>query len=348
MGATDRPRVGLAGLGRFGKLHASVLGNLPGVELAAVCDPRPEEVAAATATFGSAAGFHDYEAMLEQTALDAVFVVTPEPLHAGQALAAIQRDIAVFVEKPLAMTAAEAERVAAAADAARLPLQVGFVLRFDVQHRLLKAEIASGALGDIVSLRTKRNVSKAWFPDFGDRAHPVQETAVHDIDLLLWYADSPPVRVQAVERNLSGMRYPDACWALIEFASGTVAMLETSWFVPTGAPANVVTPSWRGTIDAEIEVIGAEGTSRIRLLDGPLSFWSADFTALPETGMWPAIGGSVAGALREEDAHFIARVRGAMPESVTSVADAIAGLRVGEAIVQSATGGMAVTFEVGN
>ena len=345
MGSTDRVRVGLAGLGRFGKLHAAVLGALPDAELVAICDPRADEVAAMAARFPGVRGFDSYEAMIEQTVFDAVFIVTPEPLHASQAFAAIERGVALFVEKPLAMTSAEAGSVAEAAASAGLPLQVGFVLRFDVQHRLLRAEIASGALGEIVSLRTKRNVSKAWFPDFGDRAHPIQETAIHDVDLLLWYAGSPVVRVQAVERNLSGMRYPDGCWALLEFASGAVGIVETSWFVPEGAPANVVTPAWRGTIDAEIEVVGTEGTSRIRLLDGPLSLWSPGFTAVPETGLWPEIGGAVAGALREEDAHFIDRVRRRAGETVTSVADAIAGLRIGEAIVASATKGMAVTLE---
>ena len=114
---------------------------------------------------------------------------------------------------------------------------------------------------------------------------------------------------------------------------------------PAGAPANVVTPSWRGTIDAEIEVIGDQGTGRIRLLDAPLSFWSGDFTAAPETGLWPEIGGAVGGALREEDMHFIDRVRRRSPESVSSVADAVEGLRVAEAIVASATSGMPVALE---
>ena len=129
--------------------------------------------------------------MLDNADLDAVFIVTPEPFHAEQALAALSRGIATFVEKPLAMTSAEGERVAAAAAAAGVPLQVGLVLRFDTQHALLKSEIARGALGQVVSLRAKRNVSKAWFPDYGDRAHTVHETAIHDIDLLLWYAGSP-------------------------------------------------------------------------------------------------------------------------------------------------------------
>jgi predicted dehydrogenase len=341
MGTLGTIRVGLAGLGRFGTLHASVLSQLPDVELAALCEPDITALNAALATHTAAKGFSDFDKMIDSIALDAVFIVSPEPLHAGQARAALERGIAVFVEKPLAMEAAEAESLAALARATGLPLQVGFVLRFDVQHQLLRIDLEQGALGDIVSIRTKRNVSREWFPSFGDRAHPIQETAIHDLDLVLWYARSTAQRVHAIERNISGMTYPDACWALIEFASGAVAIVETSWFVPAGAPANVVTSNWRGTIDAEIEVIGTLGTRRVRLLDAPYSMWTADFTAMPEIGMWPAIGGEVKGALREEDAHFMARVRGA-PELLASVEDAITGLRIGEAIVASARSGTAI------
>jgi predicted dehydrogenase len=345
MGSSERVRVGLAGLGRFGKLHAAVLGEMAGVELVAVCDHRPDEVAAMVARYQGTRGFADFEEMLDNANLDAVFIVTPEPFHAEQALAALSRGIATFTEKPLAMTSAEGERVAAAAADAGVPLQVGLVLRFDTQHALLKSDIDRGALGQVVSLRAKRNTSKAWFPDYGDRAHTIYETTIHDIDLLLWYAGSPITRVQAVERHLSGLRYPDGCWALVEFASGAVGMLETSWLVPAGAPANVVTPTWRGTIDAEIEVIGDTGTSRIRLLDAPLSLWGAGFMAAPETGLWPDVNGSIGGALRDEDTHFIDRVRRGAPESIASVADAVMGLRVAEAIVAAASRGTAVELD---
>ena len=104
---------------------------------------------------------------------------------------------------------------------------------------------------------------------------------------------------------------------------GAVGFVETSWFIPAGAPANVVTPTWHGTIDAEIEVIGALGTGRIWLLDGPLSLWNPAYTAMPETGLWPEAGGAIAGALREEVSHFIGRVRDGAPESIASIADAI-------------------------
>jgi predicted dehydrogenase len=338
----DRMRVGLAGLGRFGKLHAAVLAAMPGVALSAVCDPRADEVATMRERHPDAEGFADFSAMLAHAALDALFIVTPEQYHPDHVQEALESGIPTFVEKPLALNAADGARLAAMAAAAGVPLQVGFVLRFDVQHQLLKAEIVHSTLGEIVSLRAKRNTSQSWFADYGDRAHTMYETAIHDVDLLLWYASSPVVRVHALERNISGMRFPDGCWALLEFASGAVGMIETSWFVPAGAPANVVTPTWRGTIDAELEVIGTAGTSRIRLLDGPLSLWSGEFTAVPETGLWPAVSGTIAGALREEDAHFLQRVRAGTPESIASVADAVAGLRVIEAIVASARDGATV------
>lgn len=338
MGDSQSVRVGLAGLGRFGKLHASVLARLPGVELVAVCDPVAEEVATLQTQHPNLAGFGDVADLLANAQIDALFIVSPEPLHAEQAMAALDHGVAVFVEKPLALNAAEASKVAEKAALAGLPLQVGFVLRFDVQHALLKAEIAGGGLGEIVSVRTKRNCSRAWFPNFGDRAHPVQETSIHDIDLLLWLLESPVRRVQAIERNRAGMTYPDGSWALLEFENGAIGIVESSWFVPEGAPANVVTPTWRGTIDAEIEVIGTKGSSRIRLLDGPLSFWTGTYDAIPETGLWPELAGAVVGALRAEDAHFVERVRNNLPESTTSVADAIAGLRVGEAIVRASAG----------
>ena len=346
MTCANRLRVGLAGLGRFGKLHAAVLAAMPDVSIAAVSDPRRDDIVAIASGIPGVKTFDNFEAMLDTSELDAVIIVTPEPLHAAQALAAIERRIPVFLEKPLALTAAEGDQVARAAAHAAVPLQIGFVLRFDVQHALLKSRIAAGELGPIVSLRAKRNVSKAWFPDYGDRAHPMHETAIHDLDLLLWYAASPVIRVHAIARNRSGMRYPDGCWALLEFASGAVGIVETSWFVPAGAPANVLTPDWRGTIDAEIEVIGEAGSGRIRLLDAPLSLWSAGFTAAPETGLWPETGGTIGGALREEVAHFLTRIRHGLPETIASVADAVHGLRVVEAIVASAETGMPV--EVGS
>ncbi|HEX5499209.1 MAG TPA: Gfo/Idh/MocA family oxidoreductase [Thermomicrobiales bacterium] len=335
-------RVGLAGLGRFGRLHAAALGAMPGATLAAVCDPNSDALTAVGDLYDVPGRFDSYDTMLAAGGLDAVFIVTPEPLHAEQARLAIGHGLAVFVEKPLAFSAAEGAALVAAAASAGRPLQLGFVLRFETQHAIVREEIAAGRLGPLVSLRVKRNCSRAWFPDYGDRVHPIYETSIHDIDLLLWYVGAPCVRVHSVERRISGRRYPDGCWALLEFAGGVVATLETSWFVPDGAPANVLTPTWRGTIDAELEVVGQRGTARIRALDSGLALWQPDFTAVPETGLWPEAHGQIGGALRAEDAHFLDCVRGGQPSTIASATDALEGLRIAEAIVEAARQGQPV------
>lgn len=337
-------RVGIAGLGRFGKLHAAILSQLPGVEIAAVCDPLASEVTALGDRYGVPGRFADYDQMLAGASLDAIFLVTPEPLHAAQALAAIERGIPVFLEKPLATNHAEGIAVAAVAARAGALVQVGFLLRFETQHALLKSEIAAGHFGPLVSLRVKRNCSRAWFPDYGDRVHPVYETSIHDLDLLLWLTGSRCTEVYAVARNYTGLRYPDACFALLQFANGTVASVETSWFVPAGAPANVLTPTWHGTIDAELEVVGTERSARLRLLESGLAIWQPTMTAHPETALWPEVAGQVTGALREEVAHFIDCVRSGTPSPVASLTDAVAGLQVAETIVAAAAKGSAITL----
>ncbi|MCC6314425.1 MAG: Gfo/Idh/MocA family oxidoreductase [Thermomicrobiales bacterium] len=338
-------RVGLVGLGRFGRLHAAVLATLPGVELAAICDPDPAALAEVGDRFGVAARHRDLTDLLAGERIDAIFLVTPEPLHAGQALQVVERGIPLFLEKPLATTPAEGERVLAAAEAAGVLVQLGFLLRFEPQHALLRAEIAAGRFGPLVSMRVKRNCSRTWFPTYGDRVHPVYETSIHDIDLLLWFARQPCTSVFAIARNYSGLRYPDGCWALLQFGDGPVAMVETSWFVPNGAPANVLTPTWHGTIDSELEIVGVERSARLDLLEGSLAIWEPDYTARPDTAMWPEIAGTVGGALREEDRHFLDCVRAGVPSPIASARDALAGLRIAEAIVESAATGREVRLD---
>jgi predicted dehydrogenase len=333
----ERPvNVGLVGLGRFGKLHAAVLNRLAQARIAAICDPVEVEIQAVGDEFGVAARYTEYEALLRQEDLDCLFLVTPEHLHYEMALKAVERGLPIFLEKPLATTSRDGQRLVDVAVRAGVPIQVGFVLRFETQHAFLKQEIARERFGKIVAMRVKRNCPKAWFEIYGDRAHSVHETVIHDIDLLLWFLGDRCEKVYAVQRHLTGRRFPDATIALLQFAGGAVATVETSWFVPKGAPGNVLTDTWTGTIDAELEIVGTEQTARLRILESGLEIWTSEVTKHPEPGLWPEVHGHIAGALREEDAHFIDNVRTGTPSSVASVADAVEGLRIAEAIIASA------------
>lgn len=342
MPVEGRVRVGLAGLGRFGKLHAGVLSRLPDAEIVAVCDSRADEVEAVADAFGVRHRYSDFASLLENPELDCVFIVTPEASHEELAPLAIARGLPVFMEKPLATSSVAGTRVLELAEASGVFLQLGFVLRFEAQHAFLKQELAAGKFGEIIMARVKRNCTRDWITDYGDRAHLVHETIIHDIDLLLWFFQSRCVSVYAVDRRISGYRNPDALMALLTFENGAVATLETGWVVPQGAPANTLTATWHGTIDAELEIAGTEQSARLRILESGLQIWTSSLVKAPDPGLWPEVHGAIAGALRAEDAHFIECVRTGVPSSVASVADALEGLRIGEAIIESAASGVVV------
>jgi predicted dehydrogenase len=337
--------VGLAGLGRFGKLHASILSRMPQVQIAAICDPVMDEVEAIANAYDVAGTYQDFDQFLHHPDLDCFFIVTPEQFHDEMALKAIDRGRPIFMEKPLATTWETGRAIVEKAERAGVYLQIGFVLRFEVKYAMLKAEIDRGLFGEIVTIRAKRNCSKAWFDLYGDRVHAVFETIIHDIDVLLWLLQAPCTRVYAIERHLSGKAYPDACLALLQFGNGAMATLETSWLIPGRAPANVLTESWYGTIDAELEVVGTKRTARIRVLESGLEIWTDDVSHHPEPGLWPTLHGQVAGALREEDAHFIEAVQTGAPSSVASLQDALAGIQIAESIENSAKAGREVILD---
>jgi predicted dehydrogenase len=336
--------VGLAGLGNFGKLHARVLSQLPQARIAAICDPDEGALAQVGDAFGVEWKFRNFDRMLAESELDCLFLVTPEQLHAEMALKAIAKGLPIFMEKPLATSSAEGKKVVVAVKDAGVYLQIGFVLRFETQHAFLKQQIAVGKFGEIVSVRVKRNCSKAWMETYGDRAHSVFETIIHDIDLLLWLTGQRCEKVYAVQRHLSGHTFPDACFAMLQFDGGAVGLAETSWLVPNGAPANVLTESWGGTIDAELEVIGTRQSAKLRILESGLSIWTPDAVQHPEPGLWPEVHGQIAGALAAEDAHFLECVHTGKPSTVASLDDALAGLTIAETIITSAEVGQEITF----
>ncbi|HEX3304523.1 MAG TPA: Gfo/Idh/MocA family oxidoreductase [Thermomicrobiales bacterium] len=344
MASSRNVRVGLAGLGNFGRLHARILSQLGSVDLAAVCDPDSDARTWAAETLGATTTVGDFDDLLRVPELDALFIVTPEDLHYGHVLKALTLGIPIFMEKPLSTNAADARRVVDAARAAGTFLQIGFVVRFDAQHAMLRNRIVAGELGSIVLFRAKRNCSRSWFATYGDRAHTVYESIIHDIDLALWFTQCRCTKVYAVQRNISGLTYPDALAAMLQLENGSVVMLDTSWFVPDQAPQNVIAGDWTGTIDAEFELIGTEQTARYRLLDSGMSIATPDQIIHPEVGLWPEVYGSIGGALRLEDEHFISCVRSGRPSTIASLDDALHGLEIAEAIVHSAESGLEVTL----
>lgn len=328
-------RVGLAGVGKFGQLHAAVLANLPGVVIGALADPDAEQLERVASRYGVTQLHHDAEALITDNSLDAIILATPDEQHVSQAKAALQRGKHLFVEKPLAPTWLEARELQLLAAKHGAHLQVGMILRYEAAHRWLHSQIQTGAFGELVSFRAQRNCSRQSFAAVADRIHTVHRTLIHDIDLLLWLSGSRVTSVMAMDYRQGDHLAPQGCFAMLQLESGCVAQLESSWYVPDQAPANVLSNDWNGCIDAELAVVGTQRSAKLQGLHTPLQIWTNEALQKPDLSLWPAIDGHVMGALREQMADFLGCIAHSRESDVADLNNAVEALRVGDAIIEA-------------
>jgi myo-inositol 2-dehydrogenase/D-chiro-inositol 1-dehydrogenase len=237
---TSLVRIGIAGLGRMGRRHAQNLAHrVQGAELIAACSPVPDELTWARDTLGVADVYADYAQLLAHPGLDAVFLVTPTTLHAGQIIGALTAGKHVFSEKPLALNLADCIRVEA--EAARHPRQnvmIGYVRRFDPSYRDAYDKIAAGAIGRpflVHSQTADQNDPSGFFVRFAPTSGGILlDMSVHDIDTARWLLGAgAATRVYAtgtiaIHEGLAVCGDVDNAVATIEFAGGQIAVLYAS------------------------------------------------------------------------------------------------------------------------
>jgi UDP-N-acetylglucosamine 3-dehydrogenase len=229
--ATARPmRAAVVGLGTMGRNHVRVWDEaVDGVDLVAVADPDPE--ALRRATHGRAIkGYADAAEMFGAEPLDLVSIVAPTSLHLQTTLAALAAGIHVLVEKPIAATRREAERmIAAAEDAGRL-LTVGHIERFNPAIRELRARLAAGELGRIFEIHaTRLGPFPARIRDVG----VVIDLAPHDLDVMRFLLGSDPIRLYAETERRIHTEHEDLFVGIMKFADGAVGVLDINWLTPT-------------------------------------------------------------------------------------------------------------------
>ncbi|MDQ2808592.1 MAG: Gfo/Idh/MocA family oxidoreductase, partial [Chloroflexota bacterium] len=141
-------RLGFAGVGHLGQAllqAATALG--PDFQPVAIQDPWPASLDAAAALAPDLQRYADYEAMLDEAALDAVVISTPTFLHLPQATAALQRGLPTLLQKPIALNGAEADQILAVAAQHQGRLLVDYSYRYTASAAAMRAAIAAGALG---------------------------------------------------------------------------------------------------------------------------------------------------------------------------------------------------------
>ncbi|MGM1045419.1 MAG: Gfo/Idh/MocA family protein [Bacillota bacterium] len=209
-----RISVGLVGLGRLGRQHAENLAfRIPHCTLTAVCSVKEEEVEAAKRDLGVPYGYTDYEEMLRNNELDAIFIASPSGFHCKQIEQALAAGFHVFSEKPLGLYMGEALRVQEAV--LRHPDQVfmlGFMRRYDRSYAYAKQQIEAGAIGEPVLVRCYGLDPAQAMPSFLQFAKSnysgglFLDMAIHDLDLARWYLGAEAEKVWAIGGS---HRYPE-------------------------------------------------------------------------------------------------------------------------------------------
>ena len=319
-------KVGVIGAGSWGVNHIEAYRALPDAEVIAVADSLPRRAQEIATTYNIPHWFDNYEDLCSLQELDAVSVVTPESEHVKPVEAAAKQGKHILVEKPAARSVPDVERMITAARVADVILMPGHLLRFDIRYALIREKLENRELGNVVTIQARRNRTKGNFRKYS-RAHPVFSVAVHDIDLLLWYAGSQVRRVRGYQRKIQEGQTPDVVWGVLEFASGALGMIETTW----------LTPDQAGIFSSDIlHLITDKGIASLDLVPGGLSFWFETGFHVPDTIGAPRIRGNVQGGLTAELSYFVSCVTRNEKPKVVTAEEALEGIRVAIALVESA------------
>ena len=217
-GASERAplRVGVIGVGHLGRHHARILGDLPGASLAGVADLIEDRAAEAAATRGVPA-FTDYRALLDR--VDAAVIAVPTVDHLAVARECLARGIHVLVEKPMAVSLAEADEMIDAAAAVNVVLAVGQTERF---NPAIQAALPV--------LRTPRFIEVHRLSGFPERSLDIDvifDVMIHDLDIILAMDPSGVAGVEAVGVPVLTSRI-DIANARVKFVSGCIANITAS------------------------------------------------------------------------------------------------------------------------
>lgn len=239
-------KIGLMGCGNVATYgHLPAIRDCPGLELHALYDPDAARVRdlASPDRFNVRHACHTEEAFFA-SGIDAVAITSPAPAHEANVLAAAAaHGLPILCEKPLAMDAAQGQRMIDAATAAGVPLYVAFCYRFSPSALKIKELVSTGAIGEVRSLRliynwdchgkyNHRDPAQGIAPHREGRmleGGPMVDCGTHQIDLAQWWTGSPVVKAVGHGAWADTYDAPDHVWAHLDHDNGAHTMVEISY-----------------------------------------------------------------------------------------------------------------------
>ncbi len=328
--------VGVIGAGTMGQRHADVFRQLPGVELVAVADVRPE-AAQRVAEPSGARVYSDWRNLIADRDVAAVSVCTPDWLHRAPVVAAAEAGKHILLEKPLATTLADSKAMLAAVQRTEVTLLVGHILHFDPRYAMPLAAVRRGELGQLIHVYARRNNPFTSAHKYGGKTTVLQFLGIHDIEFVLALVGERPLRVYAETHRarLKDLGVDDVAFTLVTFPSGIVASFEHSWALPE--------QPYRA-LDARLDAVGTEGMIRVDCAYPASLIIAPSGPQAPDVAYGPLLHEHYAGAVYHEVRHFVECIQKQCAPLV-SLETAYQAVRVVVAAQEAAGTGAAVSLE---
>lgn len=225
---TDKVRVGVVGLGYWGPNLARNFDRLPGAELAYCCDLDVANLDKARGLYPAAIVTDDYDQLLGDDALDAIVVATSVPTHYRLGKMAIEAGKHTFIEKPIALKAADAKDLLETSEEYGVKLMVGHLLEYHPAVAKMKELIDGGELGRVFYAYANRlNLGKVRADE-----NALWSLGPHDVSVLNYLTGEEPVEVSARGECYLQDHVEDVVFGFIRYANGMVGHLHVSWLDP--------------------------------------------------------------------------------------------------------------------
>ena len=251
--------VGIIGTGWCGGIRAETCAAHPLVKSLHVAEIEPDRLEEIRQKTHAQTATEDYRELLKNREIEAVYIsATPEDTHFPMARNAMLAGKHVFLEKPIAMTLAEADELIALARKSDLKFTIGYSQRFNPKFAYVRRCIRDGTIGKPVSALVSRHITRGLGTKISGRSKlsPAAMEATHDLDFVLWCLEpAKPVRVYSqanygAMQEASGQPIADTQWVSVTLDSGLSFVIGGGWSLPLGYPNFSTT--W-------IEMIGTDG-----------------------------------------------------------------------------------------
>jgi len=266
-------RIGVLGVGRIGKLHVTNLVNsTPGAEVAAIADPFMNDATEAwAAELGITKVTKDPAEIFADASIDAVFICSSTDTHAEFIVKAAETGKHIFCEKPIATDVKVIEDALAAVDKAGVKLQVGFVRRFDHNHKKVRDTVASGILGAPAIVKVTSRDPEAPPMEYVKVSGGIfLDMMIHDFDMVRYLAGSEVTEVSTygtvmVDEGFKKYDDVDTAIVMLKFENGAIGVIDNSREAPYGYDQRTEVHCKKGCVQVANDL---NDTSMISTADG--------------------------------------------------------------------------------